>query len=263
MRVIILDDAEQVAEKGASFFLQQLKRKPDSIFGLATGSSPVALYKRLIDAHKQQGVSFSKVRTFNLDEYLGLSGGHNQSYRYFMQQCLFNHLDIAPEATHVPDGATLDPVNACREYEQRIAECGGIDIQLLGIGRNGHIGFNEPSSSLASRTRIKTLTKETIEDNARFFSIGETQPTLSLTMGIGTIMDATQVVLIATGDSKAQAVKDTIEGSVSASCPASMLQLHPNAVIVLDVDAASSLREIEFYQFVEEQRQKLTDLKSA
>ncbi len=257
MRVIILEDTDDVAHVGASFFLQQLELKPASVFGLATGSSPVALYDCLINAHRNDGVSFSRATTFNLDEYYGIASDHIQSYRHFMQVNLFNHIDVVPSATHVPDGMAEDPITACLRYEESIAEQGGIDVQLLGIGRNGHIGFNEPSSSLASRTRIKTLTKETIEDNARFFSKDEVQPTLSLTMGIGTIMEAKKVVLIATGRAKAKAIKDSIEGPVSASCPASMLQLHRDAVIVLDSEAASDLDNQAFYQFVEEQRQKL------
>lgn len=257
MRIIIVDSAGSVAQLGAGFFLKQLDKKADSVFGLATGSTPVALYDRLVAAHVKDKVSFSQVTTFNLDEYLGLSGEHPQSYRYFMQQALFDHIDISVDATHVPDGTAVQATEACIEYENRIKAAGGIDIQLLGIGRNGHIGFNEPSSSLASRTRIKTLTKATIEDNARFFGEHEVQPTLSLTMGIGTIMEASKVLLIATGLGKADAVKATVEGPISASCPASILQMHQDAVVLIDQDAASKLENNEFYRFVEKQNQQL------
>lgn len=257
MRVVIVDTAMEVAQTGGDLFLRQLERKPDSVFGLATGSSPVALYQYLISAHLDNGVSFSDVTTFNLDEYLGLTGEHPQSYRFFMQRNLFDHIDIPFNSTNVPDGASKDPIEACREYENSIERSGGIDIQLLGIGRNGHIGFNEPSSSLTSRTRIKTLTQATVEDNARFFTDDEIQPSLSLTMGIGTIMDSAQIVLIATGEGKADAVQATVEGAISASCPASILQMHRDAIVLVDRAAASKLRNLEFYTFVEDQRRKL------
>jgi glucosamine-6-phosphate deaminase len=259
MRVIIVDTAADVAQAGGDLFLHQLQKKPDSVFGLATGSTPVALYQYLISAHFDGGVSFSKVTTFNLDEYLGLAGDHPQSYRFFMQQNLFDYIDIPLSSTHVPDGASNDPVEACQIYENSIERSGGVDIQLLGIGRNGHIGFNEPSSSLTSRTRIKTLTKATVEDNARFFGDDETQPTLSLTMGIGTIMDSAKIVLIATGEGKADAIQATVEGAISASCPASMLQMHRDAVVLVDRPAASKLANLEFYDFVENQQRKLEE----
>lgn len=259
MRVIIVDTAADVAQTGGDFFLQQLEKKPDSVFGLATGSTPVALYQHLISAHIDRGVSFSKVTTFNLDEYLGLAGDHSQSYRFFMQRNLFDYIDIPLSSTHVPDGASRDPVEACLAYENSIERSGGVDIQLLGIGRNGHIGFNEPSSSLTSRTRVKTLTQATVGDNARFFDDDEIQPTLSLTMGIGTIMDSAKIVLIATGESKADAVQATVEGPIRASCPASMLQMHRDAIILVDRAAASKLVDLEFYDFVEDQQRKLEE----
>lgn len=257
MQVVILKDAAAVAEYGANVFKQQLKKKPTSVLGLATGSSPIELYKNLIAANKAGDISFGQASSFNLDEYLGLEGTHPQSYRYFMNEQLFQHLDIDLARTHVPDGMAKNPEAACAEFEARMKDAGGVDLQLLGIGRNGHIGFNEPSSSLASRTRVKTLTKETIDDNARFFKEGEFQPNLSITMGIGTIMEAKQIVLIATGASKAQAIKDTVEGPLSAACPASILQMHPKAIVVIDEAAAASLIQREFYQYIETQNQKL------
>lgn len=257
MQVVIKADAAAVAEYGAAIFIKQITQQPKSVLGLATGSTPVALYQQLISAYQAGKLSFSQVKTFNLDEYLGLAAEHPQSYRYFMQQQLFNHIDIKPDNTAVPAGAATDPLKACQDYEQLILDAGGIDLQLLGLGRNGHIGFNEPSSGLRSRTRIKTLTKETIADNARFFKADEYQPHLSITMGIGTILDARKVVLLATGASKAAAVKAMIEGPLSASCPASALQLHQHAVVVLDEAAASELNDIEFYRHIEQENQML------
>ncbi|MDH5617267.1 MAG: glucosamine-6-phosphate deaminase [Gammaproteobacteria bacterium] len=257
MKVIILDNAEQVAGYGAKIFKQQLADNPQSVLGLATGSSPLILYRILIELYERGKVSFREVTTFNLDEYLGLSGDHPQSYRYFMNRNLFDHIDIDLANTFVPDGTTADPRAAAREYESKIAEAGGIDVQLLGIGYNGHIGFNEPSSSLGSRTRVKTLTARTIADNARFFGKDEYQPHLSITMGIGTILDAKNVVLLATGESKAAAVRNTIEGPISANCPASALQLHPATTIIVDQAAAAALDDPEFFKHIERENQKL------
>lgn len=257
MQIVILDTPEQVANYGADRFADQLNHKPDSVLGLATGSTPIALYNALI-ARKQSGeLSFAKARTFNLDEYLGLAGTHPQSYRYFMNEHLFRHLDIDLANTAVPDGATEEPLAACDAYEAAIQAAGGIDLQLLGIGRNGHIGFNEPSSSLASRTRVKTLTPDTVKANQRFFDDGEFQPHLSITMGIGTIMEARLVLLLATGESKAAAVRATVEGPLAARCPASILQMHPKATLVLDRAAASQLEDVAFYQYIEQENQRL------
>ncbi|KKO46326.1 glucosamine-6-phosphate deaminase [Arsukibacterium ikkense] len=257
MQIVILATADHVADYGAQLFISQLTNNPNSVLGLATGSTPLALYQRLINAYQQQRLTFARAKTFNLDEYLGLAGDHPQSYRYFMQQHLFDHIDILPANTAVPCGAAIDPVAACLEYEQQITAAGGIDLQLLGLGRNGHIGFNEPSSGLRSRTRIKTLTPATITDNARFFQAGEYQPHLSLTMGIGTILDARKVLLLATGANKANAVKAMIEGPLTAACPASALQLHQHAIVVLDEAAAATLADIEFYRHIERENQAL------
>ena len=257
MQIVILKDAASVAEYGANIFIEQVNKKADSVLGLATGSTPVALYQELIKANQSGQVSFAESISFNLDEYLGLDGSHQQSYRYFMNEQLFNHIDIKQENTHVPPGDAQNPVDACYEYESAMANKGGVDVQLLGIGRNGHIGFNEPSSGLRSRTRVKTLTKETIDDNARFFSEGEYQPHLSITMGIGTILEAKKIVLLATGENKADAVRDMVEGPLAAICPASALQLHQDAVIVIDEAAASKLAHGEFYKHIESENQKL------
>ncbi|MBQ4846936.1 glucosamine-6-phosphate deaminase [Pseudoalteromonas sp. MMG013] len=257
MQIVILNDATEVAAYGADIFTAQLNKNANSILGLATGSTPVALYQALIERNKAGEMSFKGVTSFNLDEYLGLDGSHLQSYRHFMNSQLFDHIDIDNANTFVPPGDAKNPVSACHEYEERIAQKGGIDIQLLGIGRNGHIGFNEPSSGLTSRTRVKTLTKATIDDNARFFGVDEYQPHLSITMGIGTILDAKKVVLLATGENKADAIQAMIEGPLTAACPASALQMHRDAVIVIDTAAASKLKDIEFYQHIEAENQKL------
>ncbi|MBW8182944.1 glucosamine-6-phosphate deaminase [Shewanella nanhaiensis] len=257
MQIVILKNSAEVAEYGANIFKKQLQSKPDSVLGLATGSTPVSLYQGLIEANKLGDISFKGVTSFNLDEYLGLAGTHPQSYRYFMNEQLFDHIDIDKANTHVPPGDAENPIQACDGYEEQIQAAGGIDIQLLGIGRNGHIGFNEPSSGLMSRTRVKTLTKATIEDNARFFKEDEYQPHLSITMGIGTILDAKKVVLLATGENKADAILATVEGALTASCPASALQLHKNAVLVIDEAAASKLSDRDFYKHIEAENQKL------
>jgi glucosamine-6-phosphate deaminase len=257
MKLVILNDAAAVAKYGADIFIKQIIRKPDSVLGLATGSSPLALYKELIDANRSGRVSFKQVKTFNLDEYLGLPETHPQSYRYFMNQHLFDHIDINKHSTFVPQGDAQDPFSACEDYEALIKTNGGIDIQLLGIGRNGHIGFNEPSSSLKSRTRVKTLTRATIDDNARFFSAEEYQPHLAITMGIGTILDSKKVLLIATGESKSAAIKACVEGPLTAACPASALQLHEQAILVIDEAAASQLSDVDFYKHIEKENQAL------
>ncbi|MFY0664782.1 MAG: glucosamine-6-phosphate deaminase [Natronospirillum sp.] len=257
MQVVILPQPSDVAHYAADLISRQIRQKPDAVLGLATGSTPIATYKVLINLVRQGALSFQKVRTFNLDEYLGIPATHPQSYRHFMNEELFDHIDIDLFHTQVPDGMSKDPSQACAQYEAAIQQAGGIDLQLLGLGRNGHIGFNEPSSSLASRTRIKTLTPATVADNARFFGPDEFQPHLSITMGIGTIMEARKILLLATGDSKASAVKTMVEGALSAACPATILQMHPHATVVLDSAAAAQLEMREFYQYIEHENQKL------
>lgn len=257
MRIVIVPTATEVAQFSAQHIQQTINKKKDAVLGLATGSSPIALYKELIARVKAGELSFKRVTSYNLDEYLGLRGDHPQSYRYFMNEHLFKHIDIDRDNTFVPDGASDNPIQACHDYEAKIKASGGIDLQLLGIGQNGHIGFNEPSSSLSSRTRVKTLTQDTISANQRFFASDEVQPYLALSMGIGTIMESREVLLIATGANKAEAIKNTVEGPISASCPASMLQMHAKALVVVDEAAASQLANVAFYQYIEQEQQRL------
>ena len=251
MEVIIHDSPEQSSLAAAEIIASRIRSHPNTVLGLATGSTPIRLYQELIRQHVEEGLDFSKVVTFNLDEYVGLSPQHSQSYRYFMQQQLFDHINIDPANTHIPDGLASDIPQHCLDYEERIKQLGGIDIQVLGIGTDGHIGFNEPSSSLASRTRIKTLTPRTLADNARFFEGGIQQvPKHCITMGIGTIMDAKTNLLLAFGKGKASAIAKTVEGPLSAMTPASILQNHQTAKVLIDEEAATELRLKEYYQWV-------------
>lgn len=227
----------------AQIFADRIRKKPNIVLGLATGGTPVKMYKELIRMHKEESLDFSKVITYNLDEYLGLPGTHDQSYRYFMNDNLFNHINIKKENTHVLNGQAKDPAAECKAYEEAIKKAGGIDIQLLGIGGNGHIAFNEPGSPKNSRTRVVELTPKTIEDNARFFASIKDVPTKALSMGNGTIMEAREIVLIADKASKADAISKSVEGPATEQVPASLLQAHKNTTFVVDKDAAGKLKK--------------------
>lgn len=241
MLVIVKDNYESLSNEAAQIVADRLRRKPNLVLGLATGSTPLGLYKELIRMHKEEGLDFSRVTTFNLDEYVGLPPTHDQSYRYFMQKNLFDHINIPERFVHVPDGMANDIDAHCEWYEEEIRRAGGIDVQVLGIGANGHIAFNEPGSSLGSRTRVKTLTDKTRWDNARFFESAREVPKYALTMGVGTIMDAKELVLVANGAGKAEAIRAAAEGPITAQCPASVIQLHRKAFVIVDKDAASKL----------------------
>jgi len=241
MRVVVVKTPEEMGREAAAIVAEGIRSKPHYVLGLATGSTPIPLYQELIRLHKEEGLDFSSVITFNLDEYVGLPPTHDQSYRYFMDAQLFNHVNIPKRNTHIPDGMTDDIEAHCLAYEAMIEDVGGIDCQILGIGGNGHIGFNEPGSSLASRTRVVELTEKTIQDNSRFFSSIEEVPRRAITMGIGTILDAQKLVLLATGAKKAEAIAAALEGPVTAKVPASALQLHPDVTFILTEDAASGL----------------------
>ena len=243
MKVIVCKDSDEMSRAAAQIFADQIKKKPNIILGLATGGTPVKMYKELIRMHKEEGLDFSKVVTFNLDEYLGISGDHDQSYRYFMDTNLFNHINIKKSNTHVLSGKAKDAAAECKSYEDAIKKAGGIDIQLLGIGGNGHIAFNEPGSPKNSRTRVVDLTQKTIEDNARFFASVNDVPKQALSMGNGTIMEAKAIVLIADKTSKADAIAKSVEGLATEQVPASLLQAHKNTTFVVDKDAASKLKK--------------------
>jgi glucosamine-6-phosphate deaminase len=246
-----MESYEEISKAAARVVVKTLNSKPDMVLGCATGSTPLGLYQELIRRHRKGGLDFSQVTTFNLDEYVGLSDKHSQSYHYFMREHFFNKVNIAPQNIYIPSGSTDNYEAFCRWYEQRIVECGGIDIQILGIGTDGHIGFNEPGSSLGSRTRIKTLAKRTIEDNARFFDNRDDVPVYAITMGVGTILEAHRIVLVASGKHKAGAVAAAIEGPVTSIITASALQLHRDAIIFLDREAASELKMIDYYEWIE------------
>lgn len=250
MEVIIQPSAEETSVYAAKVIARLLREKPHAVLGLATGSTPLKLYKELIRLHREEGLDFSRATTFNLDEYVGLGPDHPGSYRHFMQENFFQHVNVPSHHVHVPDGLTEDVPSYCRHYEEQIAVAGGLDIQILGIGTDGHIGFNEPSSSLTSRTRIKTLTERTRSDNAPFFDKPEDVPHHVITMGIGTIMESRQVILLAFGDKKADAVAATVEGPIAARVPASILQMHQQATILLDEPAASKLSQADYYRWV-------------
>jgi len=250
MEVIIRPDYEEMSSLAAQRIADLVYHQPNAVLGLATGSTPVGLYKELIQLHKKEGLDFSKVITFNLDEYVGLPPSHDQSYHYFMRENLFKHININPENVHVPNGMARDIDAFCEWYEDEIENVGGIDLQVLGIGGDGHIAFNEPGSSLGSRTRLKTLTQETIDDNARFFKDPGDVPRYAITMGVGTIMEARTCILLANGKKKAHTVAQAIEGPVTSMVTASALQLHPDAVFILDEDAAKELKLYEYYKWV-------------
>ncbi|TWU58278.1 glucosamine-6-phosphate deaminase [Rubripirellula reticaptiva] len=240
-KIVTVKTAADVAEYTADVFAAAIKSNPKIVLGLATGSSPIGCYQRLVERSRGGEFSFAQATSFNLDEYIGLDADHPQSFRHFMQSQLFDLIDIRPSNTFVPDGKCPDVAKHVANYELKITEAGGIEIQLLGIGTNGHIAFNEPGSAADSRTREVSLTRQTIESNSRFFPSIADVPTTAITMGIGTILEAKQIVLIATGAGKAKAVAEAIEGPMTIDCPASLLQSHPNVIFVVDQAAGSGL----------------------
>ena len=250
MEIIIQPTQQAATEVAAKIIARWLRDKPTAVLGLATGSTPLSLYRMLIAME----LDWSQVTTFNLDEYIGLPRDHAQSYHSFMWENLFKHVNISEENVHIPDGNAQDVPRFCREYEEQISAAGGIDLQVLGIGTDGHIGFNEPTSSLASRTRIKTLTQQTCKDNARFFGSEESVPRHVITMGIGTIMEARQNLLLAFGHNKSRAVAEAVEGPITSINPASILQMHPVTKIILDEPAAADLKRADYYRWVYESK---------
>lgn len=243
MKIYQEKDYDALSRRAANLISAEVIRKPDCVLGLATGSTPVGTYRQLSAWNQKGDFSFKDVRTVNLDEYLGLPPTHDQSYRYFMQENLFDKIDIPFEHTHVPDGMAADPEQECRRYDELVRSLGYADLQLLGLGRNGHIGFNEPGDCFRKETHVVELTQNTIEANARFFENEAAVPKKAITMGIGCIMAAHRVLLVASGANKAEAVYRTVCGPITPQCPASILQLHNDVVIVGDEEALSMVRE--------------------
>ena len=253
MEIIIFTNERDVYGEASSRIVAWIHKKPDAVLGLATGKTMLGVYKKLIAEHEKGRVDFSAVTTVNLDEYLGLDSKDPLSFFSYMFQNFFQHVNVKKENILIPDSLPEDVETECEAYEKAIRERGGIDVQLLGIGRDGHIGFNEPSSSLQARTRVKTLTDETIRDN-----FGSTKgPRFAITMGIGTIMDAKEIILVATGEEKAQAISFMVEGPVTASCPASVLQLHPKVKVIIDFKAANLLERKDYYMWVWEHKKEV------
>lgn len=249
MEILIRPTAVDVATQAARILAHYARE--GATLGLATGSTPVATYQELIRMHREEGLSFAQCRAFLLDEYIGLPREHEQSYYRTIRREFTEHIDIEDANVHSPDGLLPDSDAAGRSYDEAIQQSGGVDIQLLGVGTNGHVGFNEPGSSLASPTRLKTLHPQTVKDNARFFDSADDVPRHVLTQGLGTIARARHLLLLATGEGKAPAVHALAEGPVSAHCPASILQLHPHATVIVDEAAARDLQESEYYRYAD------------
>lgn len=243
MRIYQEVDYEAMSLRAARIMAAEVVRKPECVLGLATGSTPVGAYRQLSQWNQEGQLSFREVRTVNLDEYKGLEPTHDQSYRYFMQVNFFDHLDILRENTHVPNGMAADADAECKRYDELIRSLGYADLQLLGIGHNGHIGFNEPGSAFVAPTHVVDLTERTIEANSRFFASADDVPRQAMTMGIGCIMAARRILMVVSGEDKAQAIYDAFCGPIDPKCPASILQLHPDVVLVGDKAALHKLVE--------------------
>jgi glucosamine-6-phosphate deaminase len=259
MLVFVTNDYAELSREAARMIARAIRGKPDLRLGLATGDTQKGMYRELVRMHREEHLDFSRVVTFNLDEYIGLPAGHPQSFRAAMHKSLFDHVNITDSQIHIPDGSPRDNFDqACNQYEEEIRRAGGIDLQIVGIGKDGHIGFNEPTSSLASRTRPKTLTHQTIEDNRHNFPSGEKPPEAAVTMGIGTILEARRIFLLASGAAKSKAVALAIEGPLTASVSASALQMHREVTVLLDREAAQDLQHKDYYRKSLEITRKLT-----
>lgn len=239
MNVLIYESEEQIGIAAGNYMCGQVLQKPNSVLGLATGSTPLKPYSQMIELYKKGVVDFSKVTTFNLDEYVNLDVNDKNSYHSFMYENLFDHINIPEENINFLDGNADDPEEECRRYEEKIKAAGGIDIQLLGIGSNGHIAFNEPADCFQRWSHVVTLKESTVKDNSRFFKSIDEVPTQAVTMGIGSIMQAKKILIIAIGENKAKAIKQLIDGNVTPMCPASVLQFHTDVTLMLDKAAAS------------------------
>ncbi|MEK4107493.1 glucosamine-6-phosphate deaminase [Paenibacillus sp. FSL R10-2791] len=234
MNILKFHSDEDFVQTGANLIASLLQSNPKAVLGLATGSSPVGVYAKLVEMHQKGLVSFSKATSFNLDEYIGLPVDHPQSYRSFMNEQLFNHIDIDPGQTHIPNGNAADMEAECLAYDKMLEENGPVDLQILGIGSNGHIGFNEPDANLSSKTHVVDLLDDTREANARFFDSLDEVPRQAITMGIGGILKARQILLLVRGAGKAEAIRNAVEGPITTQCPASLLQSHPNVIVLVD-----------------------------
>jgi glucosamine-6-phosphate deaminase len=254
MEIIIRKDYHAICQETAGLILLAWRKKKNLVLGLPTGKTPLGLYDQLVGLHERGELDFSEVVTFNLDEYLGLDGQHPQSFAQYMDVHLFRHVNIKRENIHLLSGTPADVEEHCRAYERKIRSVGGIDVQVLGIGADGHIAFDVPSSSLVSRTRLLTLTRETVKANAPYYEKESDVPRFCLTMGVGTILEARTVFLMASGRDKADIVARAIEGPVTASVPASALQLHPHVMFILDEDAASKLTNMDYYRWTAENK---------
>jgi glucosamine-6-phosphate deaminase len=262
MEVIVLPDPDQAALLAARIIEKELRARPELVLGLATGRTMERVYAHLARLHREHGLDFGRCRSFNLDEYIGLAADHPGSYRTYMQEHLFNHVNLAPGHTHLPDGMAADFALESRRYESLIAQAGGIDLQLLGLGSDGHIGFNEPLSALLSRTREKALTPATRRQNAPMFGGDpERVPPRAITMGVGTILDSRRCLLLATGAGKAPVLARAVEGPITAMVTASALQLHPRCTVVADADAAAQLQGLEYYRWIFENEPEWADFR--
>jgi len=250
VEVIIQPDKESAARLVARLLAGDLRAKPPLVLGLATGGTMESVYQNLIRMHREEGLDFSRCQTFNLDEYVGLTAANPNSYHHYMHHHLFRAVNIVAQNTHLPDGVAADLDAECRRYEALIQQAGGIDLQLLGIGKAGHIGFNEPLSALRSRTRVKALAPATIKQNAPLFGGEDKMPRRAITMGVGTIIEARRCVLLATGNSKADVIAQAVEGPITSMISASALQLHPRCTVVVDEAAAAKLKEQEYYRWI-------------
>lgn len=242
MKLLVVKNYEEMSEAAAKVFKEVLNEKPDAVLGLATGSTPIGLYKKLIQMNENKEIDFSEVKTVNLDEYVGLGEENDQSYRYFMNENLFNHININKCNTSVPNGLAKDLDEEARNYDKRIEELGGIDIQILGIGGNGHIAFNEPDEFLIEGTHVTNLAQSTIEANARFFNSIDEVPTKALSLGIGTIMKTKKILLLVKGEDKAQAVKELLNGNITTQNPASVLKMHKDVTVIIDEKMANLIK---------------------
>jgi glucosamine-6-phosphate deaminase len=250
MEVIIQPNQEAAASLVACIIARELRANPALVLGLATGKTMERVYRHLVRLHQTEKLDFSLCRTFNLDEYVSLFPSDPNSYRYYMNHHLFRHVNIDPRNTHLPNGLATDLDEECRRYEATIQRCGGIDLQLLGIGKAGHIGFNEPLSALRSRTRVKALTPTTLKQNAAGFGGEDNMPRRAITMGVGTILECRRCLLLATGGSKAKVVAQAVEGPITSMISATALQLHPRATVIVDEEAAANLSEKDYYRWI-------------